>query len=190
MIAVDHHPRALRPGKRGQIVDAIEYPPAGEQCLADKDQVGVAATGGGKEALGKIAKRLGVDEGQHDLARFDPARHLAPCRVEFAAAHQYAQRPVGGARAGRGEADQEIMGIGREDNRRAVAAAKLGCDVRLCFGPHFAHHPVPLVVGEPRGVVPTLHLAVEAGIGPQMVAVRGHVQPPWRGGERLRETMA
>jgi hypothetical protein len=47
----------------------------------------------------------------------------------------------------------------------------------LRLGPDFAHHLVPLEVGEAGGVVPRLGLALEAGVGPQMVAVRGEMQP-------------
>ena len=59
-------------------------------------------------------------------------------------------------------------------------------DMALRLGPDFAHDPVPLAVGETRGVVPAFDLPVEAGVGPQMMAVRGHVQPLGIGG-RLRE---
>ncbi len=48
---------------------------------------------------------------------------------------------------------------------------------------------IPLGVGESRGVVPALHLPVETGIGPQMMAVSGHVQPPGSGRNTTRKQM-
>ena len=58
-----------------------------------------------------------------------------------------------------------------------IAGAELGGDMALRFGPHLAHHLVPLAVGEPGGVLPAFDLSFEAGVGPQMMAVRGEMQP-------------
>ena len=68
------------------------------------------------------------------------------------------------------------MRVGREDDRIRLSGPKLGRDIGLRLGPDLAHHLVPLAVGEPRGVVPRLDLSVEAGVGPQMMAVRREVQ--------------
>ena len=71
-----------------------------------------------------------------------------------------------------------------------IAAAKLGGDMGLRLGPHLAHHPVPFAVGEPRGIVPAFDLPGEAGVGPQMMAVRGEVQPVGRRAEAAARTEA
>jgi hypothetical protein len=47
----------------------------------------------------------------------------------------------------------------------------------LSLGPDFVHHLVPLAVSEPRRVVPRFDLAFEAGVGPQVMAVPGEMQP-------------
>ncbi len=69
------------------------------------------------------------------------------------------------------------MRIRSEDDRVGHSGPKLIGDVPLRFGPDFAHDPVPLAVGEARRILPAFDLALEAGVGPQMVAVRGDVQP-------------
>src|SRR6185369_4827374 len=74
-----------------------------------------------------------------------------------------------------------------EDDRIRLSGPKLARDIGLRFGPDFAHHLVPLAVGEPRGVVPRLDLPVEAGVGPEMMAVRSEVQPSGIGAEAPRE---
>jgi hypothetical protein len=57
----------------------------------------------------------------------------------------------------------------------------------LRFGPYLVHHLVPLAVGEPGRVVPRLDLAVVARVGPQMMAVRGEMQPVGIGREAPTE---
>ena len=86
--------------------------------------------------------------------------------MELAVAGQHPQAARIGARAGRGEADDEVMGVGGKHDRRRIAAAKLGRDLGLRRGPQLAHDPVPLAVGEARGIGPAFDLAVIAGVGP------------------------
>ena len=59
---------------------------------------------------------------------------------------------------------------------------------RLRLGPDLVHHLVPFAVGEPGGVVPRLDLALEARVGPEMMAVRGEVQPSGIGAEAAART--
>ena len=75
------------------------------------------------------------------------------------------------------------MRVGCEDDRGWLAAPQFGSDMRLRLGPDFAHHAVPLIVGQARGVLPAFDLPVEGSVGPKMVAVRSEVQPARRGSE-------
>ncbi len=47
----------------------------------------------------------------------------------------------------------------------------------LRLRPDLAHHPVPFMVGQASGVFPAFDLALERGVGPQMMAVRGEMEP-------------
>ena len=187
VIAVDHHPRPLGARQRGKLLDPVELATAPEQRLADQHHVMPAASRRGEEALGKILERLGGDGLDLEPAVLCPARELAPRRMEFAVARQHAQ-PLGiAARARRRQPDQEIMRIRREHDRRRIAAPQFVGDMGLRLGPHLAHHAVPLAVGKPRGILPAFDLPGEARVGPQMMAVRGEVQPPGSGAKALRE---
>ena len=119
-------------------------------------------------------------------AVFLPARELAPRAVELAVAGQHAERP-GAARRGGDQADEKSWVFGAKTIASRDAGAELGRDLGLRRGPDLVHHLVPLAVGEPRGVVPRLDLPVEAGVGPQMMAVRGEVQPAGIGPRLRRE---
>ena len=184
MIAVDHDPWAGGVGERrerGEVGDEAAGP---EHQLTDQDEVVFARPGCGEEAGGKVVPGIGRNLGQDDLAAFDPAGELAARAVEFAVAGQHAQGPAArSARGCGGEADEKIMGIGREQHRIGKAASEFIGDVRLSLDPHFAHHPVPLAVGQPGGVFPAFDLTGEAGVGPEMMAVRGKVQPTRSRGE-------
>ena len=61
VIAVDHHPRPVGPAERRKLVDPVEQAAAAEQHLADQDQVVLAASRRGEEALGEAVERLGRD---------------------------------------------------------------------------------------------------------------------------------
>ena len=122
-------------------------------------------------------------------AIFGPAGELAASGMEFAVAGQDAEAGRVGAGAGGGEADDEIMGVGGEDDRGRIAAAELDGNLGLGFAPQWEHHMAPLAIGESGGIIPALDLAVKAGVGPQMMAVRGDVQAVWRGGKTARKQM-
>ena len=79
------------------------------------------------------------------------------------------------------------MRVGGENDRIRLSRRKLARDLGLGLGPNLAHHLVPLAVGEARGVVPRLHVPIEAGVGPQVMAVRGEVQPVGVGSEAPAE---
>ncbi len=91
------------------------------------------------------------------------------------------------ARDGGEQPDQKLMGVGREDDRVGHRRAQLFGDIGLRLGPDLVHDPVPLAVGEPRRILPAFDLAFEAGVRPQMMAVRGDVQPLGIGAEAARE---
>jgi hypothetical protein len=67
------------------------------------------------------------------------------------------------------------MGVAGENHGVGPRSAEFGGDLRLRLWPQLAHHPLPLAVGKPGGVLPALDLPGEAGVGPQVVAVRGHM---------------
>lgn len=56
----------------------------------------------------------------------------------------------------------------------------------LGLGNHLPEHQIPFVVGMTVGVEPSLLLRLETGVRPQMVAVRGEMQPV-RAADRARE---
>ena len=49
---------------------------------------------------------------------------------------------------------------------------------------NFAENLLPLAVGEQSGVFPRRHVPFVGRVGPQMVRVRGEMQPPWRSVQR------
>ena len=57
----------------------------------------------------------------------------------------------------------------------------------LGFRPDLVHDPIPFAVGKARCVFPAFDLSLEAGVGPKMMAVRGHVQPRRVGHQAARE---
>ena len=185
MITVDHDPGALRPGKGGQFFDPVERPPAAEHQLADEDEVVPTCFCRFEEAVGESLERLD----RHPLdplpPRFLPARELAPRAVELAIAGQHPDRPVSETAANRLTSSWWVFGA--KTIARWIARAKLCSHLGLRGGPDLVHHPVPFAVGEPRRVVPRLHLPVETGIRPEMMAVRREVQPRRIGGEAAAE---
>ena len=81
------------------------------------------------------------------------------------------------------------MRVRREDDRVRHAGAKLGRDMALRFRPDLVHDAVPFAVGKAGGVIPAFDLPLEACVRPEMMAVRGHVQPRRVGPEASREQM-
>ena len=82
------------------------------------------------------------------------------------------------------------MRVRGEDDRVRLPGAELARDLGLGLGPDLAHHLVPLAVGEAGGVVPRLDLPLEAGVGPEMMAVRGEMQPVGIGRQAAARTAA
>ena len=136
----------------------------------------LAGLRGREEPVGQIVERLGGDLVERDPPCLRPARELPPRAVELAVGGENPQRSGLAARRRGDQADEEIVGARREHDRVGHAAAKLASDIRLGLGPDLIEDFVPLGVGQAGGVVPRLDLAVEAGVGPQMMAVRGEVQ--------------
>ena len=136
----------------------------------------VAALRRREEAVGETVERLGGDPLDADPALLLPARELAPGAVEFAVAGQDPKRPAPRGAAVTSRIRKSWV-LERKDDCAGVVGAKLARDIGLGLGPDLVHHLVPLAVGEPRGVIPCRDLAVEARVGPQMMAVRGEVQP-------------
>ena len=87
----------------------------------------------------------------------------------------------------REKTDQEVMGIGGEDHGLRVGQSQFGRDVFLRLRHHIAEDQVPFAVRKMVGLDPGTHLPVERGIRPQMVAVRGKMQPLRIQTQRARE---
>ncbi len=187
MIAVEDDPRPVRAPNRGERVDRCEHPAASEQHLADQDEIVIAARRGLEEPVGQALERFGRDLVERDRAVFRPARELAPGAMELAIGRQDLERTVPAPRRGRDQPDQEIVGVRRKDDGGGVAAAELARHMALRLGPDLVHHLVPLAVGETGGVVPGVGLPGEAGVGPQMMAVRREMQSVRVRGEAARE---
>ena len=187
MIAVENDPRLFLPGERAEIFDPAENASASEQDMADEDEVVLTASGSLEKAVAERLERFGGDRIDFEPTVFGPASELAPGRVEFAVAGEDAQFRRIGARAGRDEADEEIVGVGREDDGRRIGDAKLVRDIGLGLGPDRIHYLVPFHVGEAGGVLPAFDLPVERSVGPEMMAMRGEVEPPGRRFQAPRE---
>ena len=140
-----------------------------------------------EEPRGERVERLGRDFVEHEPALLGPARELAAGAVELAVGRQNAQLLRIVARTGCRQPEQEVVRVRGKYDRIRAAGAELGGDIGLRLGPDLVHHPVPFVVGQPRGVVPRLGLSVEAGVGPEMVAVRGEMEPLGVGLDAPRE---
>src|SRR5690606_16210800 len=65
--------------------------------------------------------------------------------------------------------------------------AQLARDVALSLGDDLAEDQVPFAISETVGLGPGADLAVEAGVGPQVVAVGGEMQAFGGEAERARE---
>ena len=186
MIAIDHHPRPVGASERRKLVDAVEHAPTAEHHLADEDEV-VLAGWRPRETARESVERLDRDALDDRRSRFLPARELAPGTVEFAVGRQHSDRPARGGR--REQTDKELMGVRRKDDRVGPAGTKLSRDFGLRSGPDLAHDLVPLAVGEAGRVVPRFDLSVEAGVGPEVMAVGREVQPVGIGAEASREQL-
>ena len=154
VVAVDHHPRALRPGERGKLVDRFEQAAAAEQDLADEDQVMLAAT-----ARRRGSARRNLSNGSaatRSTSTVPASSQRASWRRALWNSPSLVSTRAGPERRGHGgeQPDEEVVGVGREDDGARIAAAELARDMRLRLGPDLAHHPVPLAVGEPGRVVP------------------------------------
>jgi hypothetical protein len=110
VVAVDHHPRTLRSAERGQLVDAIEPPPASEQHLADHDEVVLAAARRLEEAIRQGVEGLGRDRLEDEPAVLLPARELPPRAVELGVGRQHPDLRTA-TRAGGQQPDQEVVGV-------------------------------------------------------------------------------
>ncbi|MNI50190.1 hypothetical protein D3C73_1048360 [compost metagenome] len=184
MVAVDDHPGPGRVGQGRQIGDAVEQAAGAEEDLADEDQVVPARPRRCDEPLGEGLERGQGHAGDDGLAGLLPAFRLAPKGVELAVGGQDAHgRPVDR----RDDAQQDVVGVGGEDQPVGRGQAQFAGDVALSLGDDLAEDQVPFAVGEAIGLGPGLDLAVEAGVGPQVMAVGGEMQPFGIEAERARE---
>ena len=145
-----------------------------------------AALRRGEEPVGEAVERLGRDSLDLDPALLFPTRELSARAVELAIAGEDPKRAAFARRRG-DKPDEEIVRVRRKDDRVRIAGAELARDMRLRLGPDLVHDLVPFAVGEARGVFPRLHMPVEAGVGPEVMAVRGEVQPLGIGAEAPAE---
>jgi|GEM_PF-6302592 len=79
------------------------------------------------------------------------------------------------------------MGVWCENQAVGRGQAQFARDVSLSLGDDLAEDQVPFAIGETVGLGPGPDLAVEAGVGPQVVAVGGEMQALGIKTERARE---
>ena len=137
----------------------------------------VAAARRAQESLGKVSNGSAATRSSTEPAVLGPARELAPGAVEFAVAGQHAERPRPRGQAAATARTRKSWVLDEKTTASGSPVPSSRATWRLRFGPDLAHHPVPLAVREAGGVVPRLDLALEAGVGPEMMAVRGEMQP-------------
>ena len=121
---------------------------------------------------------------QRDRARLGPARRLAAKAVELAIARQHARLVLAHRRK---NTHQQLVRVRREHDAVRRWQFQLRRDIGLRLRPDLAHHAVPFVIRQTRRVVPRFLLPLEAGVGPQVMAVRRKVQPLRRRAQRSRE---
>ncbi|MNN66967.1 hypothetical protein D3C81_1825720 [compost metagenome] len=109
----------------------------------------------------------------HGFAGLFPAFGLAAEGVELAIGGQDADRLLLDAR---GQADQQVVGVGGEDQAVRRGQVQFPRHMLLGLGNDLAEDQLPLAVGEAVGLGPGLDLGVEAGVGPQVMAVGGEMQ--------------
>src|ERR1043165_2632223 len=107
---------------------------------------------------------------------FFPPRKLTARAVKLAVGRQDPELSAL-ARGSGYEADEQLMGVRSEDDRVGLGAADLGRDLGLRPRPDFAPPLVPLAIGQPRCVLPRLHVAVKARVRPEVMAVGREMQP-------------
>ena len=174
VIAVDHYPGARGVGQGRQLGHGVEHLACAEEDLADQDQVMAARLGRRHEALGEGGEGMQRHPRDHGFAGLFPAFRLAAERVKLAVGGQDAHRLCLHARD---DAQQDVVGVGRKDQTVGRGQVQLLGHVRLRLGNDLAEDQVPLAVGEAVGLGPGLHLRVETGVWPQVMAVGGEMQP-------------
>lgn len=73
---------------------------------------------------------------------------------------------------------------------RWIGQMQFGGDMCLGSRPQFAHHPIPFVIGKAGRILPSRHLSDIACVGPEMMTVRGKMQPVWRCRQRTLEQVS
>ncbi|MNT19948.1 hypothetical protein D3C72_1552360 [compost metagenome] len=136
------------------------------------------------EALGEGGEGLQRHARDHGLAGLFPALGLAAEGVELAVGGQDAHRLL--LDPGH-EADQQVVGVGGEDQAVGRRQVQLLRHMLLRLGDDLAEDQLPLAVGEAVGLGPGLDLGVEAGVGPQVMAVGGEMQAFRVKAERARK---
>ena len=69
------------------------------------------------------------------------------------------------------------MSVRREHHGVRNASAQFCRNMTLRLGPDLVHDAVPFAVGETRRIFPAFDLAFEASIRPEVMAVRGELEP-------------
>ena len=176
VVAVDHD-QGLGLGHRGNECRRVGHGVARiVKHLAEVDEIVPAARGGLGKAIREIRDRLHRDARELGQARLlEPAR-LAREAVELAIGAEQPRRPPG--RQARQQTVQEPVAVGREDDVLGPAQAEDARDAPLGGGGDLAQDRLPLAIGQARRVQPTARLGLEGHVRPQVVAVRGEVQPP------------
>jgi hypothetical protein len=173
MVAVDDH-QAARAGhgvdQRQQILDPVA---AVVEHVTEPDQVMATAARGSSEAFGKTVE--GLDRDALDLCQSGllEAPDLPLEAQKLAVGGQHPQGPR--LDAGQ-QAQQKLVRIAAEADRRRVRQVEQACQMMLRRRHDLAEHLVPFRVHQRRGIEPGLLLGVEAHVRPRMVAVRAEMQ--------------
>ena len=122
VIAVDHDPRPVGPAERGQLLDPVEDAPASEQHLADEDEIVIAARAAAQEARRRsrrTARRRrcssAIQPSSAQRANWRRALWNSPSLVSTRSG------PARARGAAVDQPDEEIVGVGREDDRRRAS---------------------------------------------------------------------
>jgi len=149
VVAVDDHQR-LRRERGHQGGELAHHGSRVEEDVAEEDELRRSPADLGEEALGERAARLGRDAQHLDQALFFQPPGLPLEGVELGVAGDDA-RPLGETGE---EPEDELVGVGGEDERARVREVELLGEVALRLWPHHAEDVLPLVVGEPGEVQP------------------------------------
>ena len=121
------------------------------------------------EARGKALVGLRRHACADDEPVFLEPRHLSPEAVKLGVGRENTDGAV--QRKARENSVEKCLSVGRDRDAARIGEIKYRGDPALQRRQQLAEHELPFVTGEPRGVLPALHLRIEGDVGPFVVAV-------------------